>query len=49
MAYTVNQKVCSSHKDESLVTVFTPKYGVMCTPHRFGVKYTPISVQFTPN
>ncbi len=42
-AYTVNQKVCSSHqiKRESLVTIVTPKYGVMGTPHRLGVKYTP--------
>ncbi len=42
-AYTVNQKVCSSHqiKRESLVTIVTPKYGVMRTPHRLGVKYTP--------
>ena len=41
--YTVNQKVCSSHqiKRESLVTIVTPKYGVMRTPHRLGVKYTP--------
>ncbi len=40
--YTVNQKVCSSHqiKHESLVTIVTPKYGVKCTPHHFGVKYT---------
>ncbi len=38
-SYTVNQKVCSSR--ESLVTIFTPKYGVMRTPHRLGVKYTP--------
>ncbi len=43
VAYTVNQKVCSSHqiKRESLVTIVTPKYGVMCTPHRLGVKCTP--------
>ncbi len=43
MPYTVNQKVCSSHKikRESLVTIVTPKYGVMRTPHRLGVKYTP--------
>ncbi len=41
--FTVNQKVCSSHqiKRESLVTIVTPKYGVMRTPHRLGVKYTP--------
>ncbi len=40
---TVNQKVCSSHqiKRESLVTIVTPKYGVMRTPHRLGVKCTP--------
>ncbi len=38
-----SQKVCSSHqiKRESLVTIVTPKYGVMRTPHRLGVKYTP--------
>ncbi len=43
LPYTVNQKVCSSHqvKRESLVTIVTPKYGVMRTPHRLGVKYTP--------
>ncbi len=41
--YTVNQKVCSSHqiKRESLVTIVTPKYGVMRTLHRLGVKCTP--------
>ncbi len=41
--YTVNQKVCSSHqiKHESLITIVTPKYGVMRTPHRLGVKCTP--------
>ncbi len=41
--YTVTQKVCSSHqiKRESLVTIVTPKYGVMRTPHHLSVKYTP--------
>ncbi len=40
---TVNQKVCSSHqvKRESLVTIVTPKCGVMRTLHCLGVKYTP--------
>ncbi len=40
---TVNQKVCSSHqiKRESLVTIVTPNYGVMSTPHHLGVKCTP--------
>ncbi len=39
----VNENVCSSHqiKCESLATIITPKYGVKCTPHHFGVKYTP--------
>ena len=43
LLHTVNQKVCSSHqiKPESLVTIITPKYGMMRTPHRLGVKYTP--------
>ncbi len=45
-SYT-NQKVCSSHqnKRESLVAIVTPKYGVMCTSHHFGVKYMPNSVR----
>ena len=43
---SVNQKVCSSHqiKCKALVPIVTPKYVVMCTPHCFGVKYTPNSV-----
>ncbi len=28
-------------KRESLVTIVTPNYGVMRTPHHLGVKYTP--------
>ncbi len=33
----------SSHqiKCESLVTIVTPKYGVMCRPHHYCMKYTP--------
>ncbi len=34
-------KLCSSHqvKCDSCATIVTPKYGVICVPHHFGVKY----------
>ncbi len=42
--------VCSSHqiKRESLVTIVTPNYGVMRTPYRLGVKFTPNLCEFSP-
>ena len=43
---TVNQNLCSSHqiKSESLATIVTPKYVVLCTPHHCSMKRTPNSV-----